>query len=136
MAQPAFASLDHVICYQSRVGPVEWLKPYTDEEISRAGEDGKPIVVVPVAFVSEHSETLVELDIEYAALAEKAGAPGYFRVPTVQTAARFIGGLADMVKAALASEDDPWTAENRPACDGECKDCPRWNVIEETEAAA
>lgn len=136
LAQPAFASLDHVICYQSRVGPVEWLKPYTDEEINRAGEDGKPIVVVPVAFVSEHSETLVELDIEYAALAENAGAPGYFRVATVQTATRFIDGLASVVEDALASEEEPWTAENRPACDGDCKDCPRGHMIGQTETAA
>ena len=96
--------LDYVTCYQSRVGPVRWLRPYTDTEISRAGADGVPVVVVPVAFVSEHSETLVELDMEYADLAEESGASAYVRVPTVGTDAMFIEGLANLVRRALASD--------------------------------
>jgi len=56
---------------------------------------------VPVAFVSEHSETLVELDIEYADLAREAGVPDYVRVPTVRDHPDFIGGLAVLVSAAL-----------------------------------
>ncbi len=96
--------LDYVICYQSRVGPVQWLRPYTDAEISRAGADGVPVVVVPVAFVSEHSETLVELDIEYARLAEDSGVPAYIRVPTVGTDAMFIEGLANLVRRAIGSD--------------------------------
>ncbi|MBF0393999.1 MAG: ferrochelatase, partial [Alphaproteobacteria bacterium] len=61
--------LDWLVCYQSRVGPLEWIGPATDDEIRRAGADKVGLVVVPIAFVSEHSETLVELDIEYAELA-------------------------------------------------------------------
>src|SRR5260221_5422534 len=61
----AIPGLDSVICYQSRVGPLEWIGPATDAEIMRAGTAGLAVVVVPVSFVSEHSETLVELDIEY-----------------------------------------------------------------------
>lgn len=92
---------DHAICYQSRVGPLEWIKPYTEEEIRRAGRDHVPVVVVPVAFVSEHVETLGELDIDYRALAETAGVPGYVRVPTVGTAPEFIQGLARLVREAI-----------------------------------
>ena len=89
--------LDYSICYQSRVGPVEWLRPYADDEICRAGKDGISIIVVPVAFVSEHSETLVELDIEYKQLAENMGVPNYIRVPTVRVMEPFIQGLASLV---------------------------------------
>ena len=66
---------DYVLCYQSRVGPLAWIGPSTDEEIRRAGKDNVPVVVVPITFVSEHSETLVELDIDYKALAARAGVP-------------------------------------------------------------
>lgn len=92
-------AVDHVICYQSRVGPLEWLKPYTDEEIERAGKDRVPVVMVPVAFVSEHSETLVDLDREYAALARKKGVPYYGRVPTLGVHEEFIESLAWLVEA-------------------------------------
>ena len=94
---------EHTICYQSRVGPLEWISPATDAEIRRAGAEGKALIVVPVAFVSEHSETLVELDIEYGKLARASGAPDYIRVPTVRSHSKFIDGLARLVGAALAS---------------------------------
>ena len=92
--------LDWGICYQSRVGPLEWIGPATDAEIRRAGQDGKAILLVPLAFVSEHSETLVELDIEYAELAHDSGVPAYIRVPTVGVQPTFIQGLAGLVRAA------------------------------------
>jgi ferrochelatase len=94
---------EHRICYQSRVGPLEWISPATDAEIRRAGAEGKALIVVPVAFVSEHSETLVELDIEYGKLARASGVPDYIRVPTVRSHPKFIDGLARLVNAALAS---------------------------------
>ena len=97
--------LDWVTCYQSRVGPLEWIGPATDEEIERAGRDGKNLVVVPIAFVSEHSETLVELDIEYKELAEKAGVPSYVRVPAVGSHPDFIRALGDLVREALEADD-------------------------------
>jgi len=97
--------LDWVVSYQSRVGPLEWIKPYTDAEIERAGRDGIPLIVVPLAFVSEHSETLVELDIEYRELAEQNGVPLYLRLPTVGNGDAFVGGLADLVAAAVAAGD-------------------------------
>jgi ferrochelatase len=92
--------LDWTVCYQSRVGPLEWIGPSTGAEIDRAGRDGVPLVVVPIAFVSEHSETLVELDIEYAHRASRAGVPHYARVPAVATQPAFIAALAALVRGA------------------------------------
>jgi ferrochelatase len=93
--------IDWSICYQSRVGPLEWIGPATDAEVRRAGADGKGVIVVPVAFVSEHSETLVELDIEYRHLAKDSGVPDYVRVPTVRANRDFIAGLAALVVSAV-----------------------------------
>lgn len=93
--------LETVVCYQSRVGPLQWIGPATDAEIARAGADGKGVIVAPIAFVSEHSETLVELDIEYRKLAAECGVPDYRRAATVGTQADFISGLAALVRRAL-----------------------------------
>jgi ferrochelatase len=92
--------LDWVVCYQSRVGPLAWLGPATDEEIRRAGDEGVALVVAPISFVSEHSETLVELDRDYRRLAEGCGVPAYYRAPTIGTHPRFITALAELVRAA------------------------------------
>lgn len=92
------ANLDWVVCYQSRVGPQEWIGPSTEDELERAARDGVPVVVVPVAFVSEHSETLVELDIEYREKAGHLGIPGYVRVPALGCHPDFIAGLGDVVR--------------------------------------
>jgi len=95
--------LDWIVCYQSRVGPLQWIGPSTEDELVRAANDGVPVVVVPIAFVSEHSETLVELDIEYRDLANSLGIPAYHRVATVSTQAQFINGLKNIVVRALQS---------------------------------
>lgn len=89
---------DYAVCYQSRVGPMKWIGPSIAEEIDRAAADNKGVIVVPVAFVSEHSETLVELDMEYADYAAKAGLPDYLRVATVSDHYTFIAALAAMVR--------------------------------------
>jgi ferrochelatase len=94
--------LDWRVCYQSRVGPLEWIGPATDEEIRRAGKEAIPLVVAPISFVSEHSETLVELDLDYRHLAETTGVPSYHRVATVGVSPEFIESLAALVKRALA----------------------------------
>jgi ferrochelatase len=91
-----------VTAFQSRVGPLEWVGPSTDQVIEEAAVEGKAIVVVPVAFVSEHSETLVELDIEYRHRAELRQAAAYERAPTVSEDPEFIAGLARLVRQALA----------------------------------
>ena len=95
------SNLDWTVCYQSRVGPLKWIGPSTDDEIARAAKDGVPIVVVPIAFVSEHSETLVELDIEYRELASSLGVPAYYRVATAYITPMFISGLKKLVNKAL-----------------------------------
>ncbi len=118
-------NLDWQICYQSRVGPLEWIGPPTDEEIEKAGREGRPIVVVPIAFVSEHSETLVELDIEYRKLAEEAGAPRYIRVPTVMTDQPFIAGLAELVAGALATERPICSHAGGRFCPARWRGCPQ-----------
>ena len=88
---------DWVLCYQSRVGPLKWIGPSTEEEIRRAGRDGVPVVIAPIAFVSEHSETLVEIDIDYRRLALQYGAPFFAYTGTVGTAADYTEGLATLV---------------------------------------
>lgn len=93
--------LDWLVCYQSRVGPLEWIGPSTEDEVKRAGADGVGLVILPIAFVSEHSETLVELDMEYRELADRSGVPFYIRVPALGSDPGFIGALADLVKQAL-----------------------------------
>ena len=100
----AVPNIDWRVCYQSRVGPLKWIGPATDEEIKRAGAEGVALVVAPIAFVSEHSETLVELDLEYAALAAESGVPHYVRAPAVGTHPDFVKGLADLVRQALPRE--------------------------------
>ena len=102
VAALARPELDWRVCYQSRVGPLEWIGPGTDEEIRRAGEDGVALVVAPISFVSEHSETLVELDLDYRHLAEAVGVTYYHRVPAVGVEPMFIESLATLVKRALA----------------------------------
>src|SRR3546814_16290594 len=77
---------------------MKWIEPSTEAVIHEAAVAKRPIVVVPIAFVSEHSETLVELDIEYRSLADASGAPCYLRVPTVGADAAFIAGLADLLR--------------------------------------
>lgn len=73
-AGAASGSVSYHLSYQSRVGPVEWLQPYTDAKIQELAEKGsKNLVVVPVSFVSEHIETLEEIDMEYREVAEEAG---------------------------------------------------------------
>ncbi|NRB10861.1 MAG: ferrochelatase [Rickettsiaceae bacterium] len=92
----AIENLDYKITYQSRVGPVQWLEPNTEDEIVIAGKEQKNLVIVPIAFVSEHVETLVELDIEYKQIADKH-AIEFIRVPTLSANKDFIEFLANLV---------------------------------------
>ncbi|MEM9162499.1 MAG: ferrochelatase [Cyanobacteria bacterium P01_F01_bin.4] len=92
----------HTLAYQSRVGPVEWLQPYTEDAIAELGANGiHDLVVVPISFVSEHIETLQEIDIEYRELAEEAGIEGFHRVPALNTDTTFINDMTAMVVEAL-----------------------------------
>jgi len=125
-------NLDWILSYQSRVGPQEWIGPSTDETLEKAGAEKKSVVIVPIAFVSEHSETLVELDMEYGELAAEAGVPTYIRTPTVGCDSYFIGGLANLVETALekSAGKDSWCRysmdENLPCklySHGKCPTC-------------
>ncbi|HEX3810605.1 MAG TPA: ferrochelatase [Rhizomicrobium sp.] len=107
------SGLDWRVTYQSRVGPLQWLTPATDAEIRAAGHEGKGLIVAPIAFVSEHSETLVELDIEYGELARHSGVRDYLRVPTVSTQPQFVAALAELVTRALHSGQTTTCAEAR-----------------------
>lgn len=92
----------YTLAYQSRVGPVEWLKPYTEEAIQELAEQGvQNLLVVPVSFVSEHIETLEEIDIEYRELAEEAGIHHFQRVPALNTHPIFIEDLRELVVNAM-----------------------------------
>lgn len=117
--------LDWRVTFQSRVGPLEWVKPYTDKEIEHAGVDRIPLVIVPLAFTCEHLETLVELDVEFKEIADEAGVPYYGRVQTVDTHPDFVDGLAATVEYALNKE----SAEILPPpqgipCRSDEKACP------------
>uniref|UniRef100_A0A6M2EDJ1 Ferrochelatase n=1 Tax=Populus davidiana TaxID=266767 RepID=A0A6M2EDJ1_9ROSI len=95
---------DHTLAYQSRVGPVQWLKPYTDEVLVELGQKGvKSLLAVPVSFVSEHIETLEEIDMEYKELALESGIENWGRVPALGCTSSFITDLADAVIEALPS---------------------------------
>lgn len=97
--QTNIAGLDWEICYQSRVGPKKWIGPSTEEALQKAAADQVPVLVYPHAFVSEHVETLVEIEEEYRELAAHIGIPMFGRVPTVSVNEQFIKGLANMVHA-------------------------------------
>ncbi len=94
----------YTLAYQSRVGPVEWLQPYTEDAIKELGAQGvEDILVVPISFVSEHIETLQEIDIEYRELAEQSGIHNFRRVPALNTNPVFIQAMAELVVEALKS---------------------------------
>ncbi len=117
-----FDQLDYVVCYQSRVGPLKWIGPSTEEEIIRAGKDKVPIILVPVAFVSEHSETLVELDIEYKELADEHGVPEYHRIPALGVQEHFIEGLKELCLS-VESEEALINAHKTRYCPAEFGQC-------------
>lgn len=114
--------MDQLVTYQSRVGPLKWIGPDTDTAITETSKEGIVPVVLPLAFVSEHSETLYELDQVYRDAALEAGAPAYVRVPAVGTHPAFIEGLADLVRQTLTRDgiapDPSWGG-----C-GAAKGCP------------
>lgn len=121
---------DWQICYQSRVGPLKWIGPATDEAVRQAGADGKAILLSPIAFVSEHIETLVELDEEYGELARLSGVNSYTRVPALGTAPEFIAALADIVLAALARPSGLSSASGERVCPQACGACScAWNEV-------
>ena len=114
---------DWRVTYQSRVGPMKWIGPSTEDEIRAASQQGLALVVTPIAFVSEHIETLVELDHEYREVATAGGCPAYVRVPALGVAPDFIRGLGRAVQAAVGAPDRLVTA-CAWRCGGDRKQCP------------
>lgn len=112
---------DWRICYQSRVGPLKWLGPSTPEAIREACESGLNVLIDPVAFVSEHVETLVELDRDYAELAEAAGCDLYLRAATVGEEEAFVEGLA---RTTLKALETPGVCPEGLACPEGWAGCP------------
>jgi ferrochelatase len=117
-------TLDYTICYQSRATPQQWIQPSTDAEVERAARDKTAVLVVPIAFVSEHTETLVELDVEYRDLAVKHGVPGYFRVPTQNADPGFIAALAGIVRRGLGRGPGLCSASGGRICEARHGGCP------------
>lgn len=120
----AIPGLDWRVCYQSRATPQQWLLPATDAEIEQAARDGVGLVVVPIAFISDHSETLVELDIDYRDLARDVGVPGYWRVPVPNSDPGFIAALADLARHALDQGPGLCSHIGGRFCPAAHKDCP------------
>tara|TARA_B100001063_G_scaffold69827_1_gene63876 strand:+ start:619 stop:1653 length:1035 start_codon:yes stop_codon:yes gene_type:complete len=116
-------NLDWILSYQSRVGPLKWIGPSTEDIIIENSKLGKHIVLVPIAFVSEHSETLVELDIEYKELADKNGCKNYSRVPALGTNEYFIKAMSDLI---IYKENNKFNGELYPPstqCPNKFKKC-------------
>ena len=118
-------NLNYILSYQSRVGPLKWIGPSTDTVIKNEAKKNKIIVVVPVAFVSEHSETLVELDIEYKKLATENGSKDYLRVPAVRANQDFINSL----KSSILETSTSGRFTSSIQCPEKYKKCPRLQNI-------
>jgi ferrochelatase len=115
---------DWQICYQSRVGPTKWIGPSTESAIIDAARDDKHVLLVPIAFVSEHVETLVELDEEYALLASKQGVRGYTRVPALGCNTDFIKCLSSLAALALDCRDEKKPSACQTMSFENCSECP------------
>ena len=98
----------HLLCYQSRVGPAKWLQPPLTGTIERLGQEGvKEMLVVPISFVTEHIETLHEINIEARAEAAKVGIETFRMMPAVGDSPVFIAALKDLVLRAVGIEEEP-----------------------------
>ncbi|MDC0395481.1 ferrochelatase [Candidatus Pelagibacter sp.] len=120
-------NLDWILSYQSRVGPLKWIGPSTENTIIENSKIGKHIVLVPIAFVSEHSETLVELDIEYKEIADANGCKNYTRVPALGINEDFIKAMSELI----TKKDEYKINENlyppKIQCPSNFKKCPCLN---------
>tara|TARA_B110001454_G_scaffold16628_1_gene15033 strand:- start:74 stop:817 length:744 start_codon:yes stop_codon:yes gene_type:complete len=120
-------NLDWILSYQSRVGPLKWIGPSTDDVIVKNSKINKHIVLVPIAFVSEHSETLVELDIEYKKLAKDNGCKQYTRVPALGINEDFINAMSQLI---IQKEEHQFNESLFPPkikCPSYLKKCPCYN---------
>jgi ferrochelatase len=128
MAELGEPQPDPVICYQSRATPVKWLTPSTIDAITQAAHDKTAVLLIPIAFVSDHIETLVELDIENAELAHRLGVPFYFRAAVPNDNLAFIDALAALAKSALTRGPGLTSFTTGRACNARHKNCP-WTKV-------
>ena len=120
-------NLDWILSYQSRVGPLKWIGPSTEDIIIENSKIGNHIVLVPIAFVSEHSETLVELDIEYKALADANGCKNYMRVPALGTNDNFIKAMSELIIKKNEYKISESLYPPKIQCPSNFKKCPCFN---------
>jgi len=120
-------NLDWILSYQSRVGPLKWIGPSTDDTIIENSKIGKHIVLVPIAFVSEHSETLVELDIEYKKLAEDNVCKHYTRVPALGINEDFIKTMSELIIKKEEYKLNEYLYPPKTKCPANFKKCPCLN---------
>ena len=106
--------IDYQICYQSKVGPLKWTTPSLEHEINRISKDQKNPLIIPIAFVSDHSETLVELDIEYKELADHLKIENYQRVPALNLEKQFIRSLSEMIISVEKNNHNNYFYGNKP----------------------
>jgi ferrochelatase len=108
----------YLLAYQSDVGPVRWLGPSTEQVIRRMGARGqRELLVIPIAFTSDHIETLSELDREYGEVAHEVGIAQYERAPALNERARFLDALAEIVSEHLQS-GAPYSTQYPMRCAG------------------
>jgi len=138
MSRLADKDVEHLVCYQSRATPQKWISPSTIEAIEQAAAQQIAVLLVPIAFVSDHIETLVELDIENAELAHEKGVPGYFRAKVPNSDSRFIAALAGLARRAVSHGDGLCSAQGGRACNIRHISCPwsRTRVVESEKYAA
>ena len=122
-----YDNLDWILSYQSRVGPLKWIGPSTDNTIIENSKIGKHIVLVPIAFVSEHSETLVELDIEYKKLAMDNGCKQYTRIPALGTNEDFIKSMSELIIKKDEYKFNDYLYPPKINCPPHLKKCPCLN---------
>jgi len=129
----------HLLSYQSEVGPVRWLGASTESVIRQFAARGrKNMLVVPIAFTSDHIETLSEIDIEYGELAHSLGMTGFKRAPSLNARPEFLDALADIVLGHIA-DAKPYSKQYRHKCPGcinaACRGTPNL-VASSVEAAS
>ena len=106
----------HMLGFQSRTGPVKWIGPGTEEKLRELGKEGvREVLLVPLSFVSDHIETLYEVDLLFSATARRAGITGYWRTDALNSSPLFIEALAGLV-------DDHLAPARTTACAG-CGEC-------------
>jgi len=118
----------YMLAYQSDVGPVRWLGPSTEQVLRRLGARGhQHVLVVPIAFTSDHIETLSELDREYGEVAHQAGITHYRRAPALNDRPLFLDGLAQIVRDHLLS-GEPYSTQYTTRCAG-CSNAQCRNIL-------